>query len=122
MKTVNFLTLITASFILASCGGDVTTSNAASQDPLKLAEKRIKQRIEADAMGIIDELEILEIVPAGGNDSTFRATHSFLNIMIDKKVKLTRVYTLNAGLDSVIENQNLKSWMMSEGEWVETGW
>lgn len=122
MKTVNLLTLIIASFILASCGGDGATSNAASPDPLELAEKRIKQRIEADAMGIIDQLEILEVVPAGGNDSTFRATHSFLNIMIDKQVKLTRVYTLNAGLDSVIENQKLKSWMMSEGEWVETGW
>jgi|TARA_B100002019_G_C21040712_1_gene484337 PBP1b-binding outer membrane lipoprotein LpoB len=122
MKTSNFLTLIIASFILASCGGDGATSNAASPDPLKLAEKRIKQRIEADALGMIDELEILE-VRAGENDSTFYATHSFMNPMISKKVKLSRIYTLNAGLDSVIERvSDGPMYMMSEGEWVKTGW
>ena len=41
---------------------------------------------------------------------------------MNKEFKLTRVYTLNAGLDSVLNKENVgKKYLKSEGEWIESG-
>ena len=85
-----------------------------------LATKRIIQRIDADGMGMLTNLEVFDVEQQ--DDSTFKATHTFLNPLVDRELKITRLYTLNAGLDSVVSKVNLgKTQMKSEGEWIETG-
>ena len=69
-------------------------------DSVALATKRIRQRIDMDAWGTMEKFEVFDVEAKG--DSVFQATHTFENL-IGKEMKITRIYTLNAGLDSVIE-------------------
>ena len=70
-----------------------------------------------DAMGTMEKFEVFDVEAKG--DSVFQATHTFDNL-IGKEMKITRLYTLNAGLDSVMEKVNVATYMKSEGEWVRS--
>ena len=100
------------SFSLTSCG-----SNELNGDDL--AKKRIIQKVEANGMGMIKDLEIKSVEKV--NDSTYKGVHSLFNPMADKEVRVTRNYFFTNDLDSIIEKEDLKIEMKSEGEWVETG-
>ena len=69
-------------------------------------------------MGMLENLEVFDVEAKG--DSVFQATHTFLNTMFGKELKITRVYTLNAGLDSVVSKTDVSTFMKSEGEWVKS--
>lgn len=99
--------------VMASCGSSTTSGD----DPVAIATKRIRQRIDADAWGTMEKFEVFDVEAKG--DSVYQATHTFENI-IGKEMKITRLYTLNAGLDSVIEHNNVATFMKSEGEWVKS--
>jgi hypothetical protein len=91
-----------------------------SENEDTLVKKRIIQKIESDALGImITDLRIESIEKV--NDSTYKAKHSFSNPFFNRKVRLTRNYIFTADLDSIIAKVDLKSEMMSEGEWIEFG-
>lgn len=102
--------------ILASCGTS-TTPSTSGDDPVALATKRIKQHVDVNGMGMLENIEVFDVEAKG--DSVFQATHTFLNTMFGKEVKLTSVWTLNAGLDSVVSNSKVATFMKSEGEWVK---
>lgn len=115
--------ILFAFVLFASCGSgstESTTTSTAKSNPIDLATKRIKQRIDADGMGMLQNVEVVEVEQQ--NDSTFKATHTFLNPVMNKEVKLTRVYTLNVGLDSVLNKEDVGNmYLKSEGEWIESG-
>ena len=113
---MKFYTLCALAIVLASCGNS-TTSSTSGDDPVALATKRIRQRIDMDAMGTMEKFEVFDVEAKG--DSVFQATHTFENL-IGKEMKITRLYTLNAGLDSVMEKVNVATFMKSEGEWVRS--
>ena len=113
MKTIITCVLCTVILILG-CGAP----SADSSDPIKLATKRIKQKIDQDAWGMI-EFELFDVEQK--DDSVFQATHTFVNPM-NKEVKITRLYTLNSGLDSVLSKEKVGPTLMkSEGEWIDSG-
>ena len=113
---MKFPSLCALAIILASCGTS-TTPSTSGDDSVALATKRIRQRIDMDAWGTMEKFEVFDVEAKG--DSVFQATHTFENL-IGKEMKITRIYTLNAGLDSVIEKVNVASFMKSEGEWVKS--
>jgi hypothetical protein len=108
MKYLKLLVLV-ISLGLFSCGGE--------SDEDSLVRKRIIQKIETNAMGMIKDvnLEKLEKV----NDSTFKGSHSFFNPMVDKEVRVTRNYIFTSDLDSIVNDVDVKTEMKSEGEWVD---
>lgn len=99
--------------VMASCGSSTTSGD----DPVAIATKRIKQQIDVRGMGMLENIEVFDVKAKG--DSVFEATHTFMNTMFGKEVKLTAVWTLNAGLDSVITDETIATFMKSEGEWVK---
>ena len=112
---MNFKLIVFAlaiSFSLGSCSGNKSDGDS-------LVRKRIIQKIETDGMGMLKELKIESIEKL--NDSTYKGIHSFSNPMIDKKVRVTRNYIFTTDLDSITNNEGVKTEMKSEGEWVETG-
>jgi len=82
-----------------------------------MATKRIKQRIDVRGMGMVQDIDVFDVTAKG--DSVFQATHTFTNTMFGKEMKMTAVWTLNAGLDSVISDETVVTFMKSEGEWVK---
>ena len=114
---MKFPSLCMLAIILASCG-TASSPSTSGDDPVALATKRIKQRIDVDGMGMLENLEVFDVEAKG--DSVFQATHTFLNTMFGKELKITRVYTLNAGLDSVVAKTDVSTFMKSEGEWVKS--
>ncbi len=102
--------LIVISFFLSACNGGKPEGDA-------LVKKRITQKIESDAMGMIKDLKIESIEKL--TNSTYKGVHSFSNPMFKKQMRVTRKYTFTENLDSIIEKEDLKIEMKSEGEWVE---
>ena len=113
---MKFPSLCASVIILASCGTS-TTPSTSGDDPVALATKRIKQHVDVRGMGMLENIEVFDVESKG--DSVFQATHTFMNTMFGKEVKLTSVWTLNAGLDSVIAGETVDTFMKSEGEWVK---
>jgi len=115
MKTIKQIALsVFTTSLLIACGNKET-----STDFTLKAKKRIYQKIDADAFGMIKDLKIEEVTKI--NDSVFKAMHTFTNPMIKKQMRITRNYTLNKGLDSVIKKEELKTEMKSQGEWIKAG-
>ena len=51
----------------------------------------------------------------------FSPTLEFINPMFDKYIKITEDYVFDSDLNSIIDSETVKSYMKSEGEWVEVG-
>ena len=111
MKKITFIIFIT----LFSC-----TQQSESDRNNNLVEKRIKQKIEADGLGMI-KINTFSL-DKKINDSVFQATHSFNNPMIEKEMNIVKHYTFNTSLDSIVSDEDISTQMMSEGEWVDFGW
>lgn len=117
LKIINMnLKLLVLTFIIgfafASCSNEKSDSNS-------LVKKRIIQKIETDAMGMIKDLKIVNIEKL--NDTTFRGIHTFSNPMFNKEVRITRNYIFTIDLDSITKKEDIKTEMKSEGKWVKTG-
>ena len=114
MKKLLLLLLI-APVIFVSCGQTPKNSSVNSNE---IAEKRIFQKIDSDAYGMIKDLEISELKQI--DSITFEATHKFTNPMLEKKLRIKRNYTFySTKLDSIVEKVDLKTEMESQGEWVD---
>lgn len=111
MKAPTFY-MITFFLLIVSCAEKKETGDS-------LARKRITQKIDVDAMGMLKDfnLETLKKV----NDTTYLGIHTFLNPLVDKEMRVTRNYIFTLDLDSIIEKKDLKIEMKSEGELVKTG-
>jgi len=70
-------------------------------------------------MGMITDFKVYDVEQV--NDSIFRATREFYNPMFEKEIKITEEYTFDSELNTIVESESIKSFMMSEGEWVEVG-
>jgi len=109
LKSVLFT--IAFSLLLVSCGDD--------SSPVALAKKRIFQKVDADAMGMMKDLKIISVEMI--NDSTYKAIHTFTNSMISKEMRITRNYFFTSDSDSIKNKEDLKVEMKSKGEWVKAG-
>ena len=110
----NYLVIIIA-LLIASCSSNTNPK-------LDLAEKRIKQSITLDGMGMIPNLEVISVTEL--DSINFEATHTFSNPMFNNtEVKITRIYTFNTPLlDKILSKKQVGSMLMKvEGEWVESG-
>ncbi len=106
------LLAIFVGFLLVSCTGKKPNSDS-------LVKKRIIQKIEINARGLIKELKIESIDTV--NDSTFKGVHTFFNPIFDKSIRVTENYFFTTDLDSIKSEEHLKTEMKSAGEWVDTG-
>ena len=96
------------------------SSSTTSDNPLiEQATKRIRQDIDAKGMGMLKDFKVYDVEQL--NDSMFRATREFTNPMIEKEIKITADYTFDSELNTIINSETVKSYMKSEGEWVEAG-
>jgi Tfp pilus assembly protein PilP len=94
------------------------TIACSTNSPDDLAKKRIYQRIDADAMGMIPDLEIVSLERI--NDTTYKAAHTFTNPMINnKRMRITRNYYFTADFDSIINKEEIFTEMESAGEWIK---
>jgi len=101
MKKLLLLTVI----IVASC----TTGNN--------IRKQIIQHIEAEGLGMVKVDKISQ--PEHINDSTFKATHSFKNTLINQEVRITNIYYFNTDLSQIKTTETTKTELKSAGDWVE---
>ena len=104
--------LLFVSIALYSCGDEPNKSN-----PSSLAEKTIKQQIDIDGMGMLESLKMQSVSQIDG--TTFEAVHTFINPMVNRKMRITRIYYLNTSLDSVMKKEDVKAEMETEGEFKE---
>ena len=96
--------------LLTSCGDNKSNSDS-------LVKKRIMQKIEVAGMGMLKDINIESIEKV--NDTTYKGVHSFANPILDNEVRMTKNYFFTIDLDSITGDEQLKSEMKSEGEWVE---
>ena len=114
---MKYLTLSIAICCLLACG---QSNPKTSENPIiEQATKRIRQKIDAAGMGMIKDFKVYDVEQL--NDSVFRATREFNNPMFDKDIKITEDYTFDSELNTIIDSESVKSYMKSEGEWVEVG-
>ena len=99
--------------LFTSCGDNKSNSDSGDS----LVKKRIKQKIEVAGMGMLKDIKIESIEKV--NDTTYKGVHSFANPILDNKVRMTKNYFFTIDLDSITGDEQLKSEMKSEGEWVE---
>ena len=112
----NFKLLISSlclTILLISCGDNKSNSDSGDS----LVKKRIKQKIEVAGMGMLKDINIESIEKV--NDTTYKGIHSFANPILDNEVRLTKNYFFTIDLDSITGDEQLKSEMKSEGEWIE---
>lgn len=81
-------------------------------------QKQIIQHIDAAGLGMVTIDEISQ--PERINDSTYKATHSFKNTMLDKEVRITNIYYFNSNLSQIKTTETTKTELKSAGDWVET--
>ncbi|MBL7148561.1 MAG: hypothetical protein ISS80_00635 [Candidatus Cloacimonetes bacterium] len=112
MKNKLLLLAIIVVFLICSCTDK-------KSDSYSLVKKRITQKIEINAMGMINDLKIESIETV--NDSTFKGVHTFFNPIFDKSIRVTENYFFTTDLDSIKSTEDLKTEMKSQGEWVDTG-
>ena len=104
--------------LVTACKADPTPSNVVFIDGIA---EGIKHRIEADGLGMLQKIEVTNVEQK--TDSTFKATHTFWNPMIEEEVKLTREYTMNSNLDSVVSKAEISSsFIKYDGKWIATDW
>ena len=96
--------------LFTSCGNNKSDSDS-------LVKKRIMQKIEVAGMGMLKDINIESIEKV--NDTTYKGIHSFANPILDNEVRLTKNYFFTIDLDSITGDEQLKSEMKSEGEWIE---
>ena len=80
-----------------------------------IVEKRITQKIYIDAMDMIKDLKIINVNKV--NDTTYKAIYTFINKIVNKEIRVTRNYTFTINLDSITNEEDLKTEMKSKGEW-----
>lgn len=97
-------------FLLFSCG---------EANPNAEFEKKIYQKIEVDGMGMLKDLKIQSVEKV--NDTTYKATHTFINPMIEKEMRISRNYFFTQDGSSISDKEDLNVEMKSQGEWVKAG-
>ena len=111
MKNFKLLIVsISLGVLFSSCGNNKSDSDS-------LVKKRIMQKIEVAGMGMLKNINIESIEKV--NDTTYKGVHSFANPILDNEVRMTKNYFFTIDLDSITGDEQLKSEMKSEGEWVE---
>jgi len=111
MKWISKAALLPVIFLLFTyCG-----STSESRD--SLAIKRIRQKIDANA-GLIKNLSV---VISAIDDSTYNGVQYFYDPMVEKEMRITKIYHFTADLDSIVRVEEVKSEMKSEGGWVPFG-
>ena len=111
MKNFKLLIVsISLGVIFSSCGNNKSDSDS-------LVKKRIMQKIEVAGMGMLKDINIESIEKV--NDTTYKGVHSFANPILDNEVRMTKNYFFTIDLDSITGDEQLKSEMKSEGEWIE---
>ena len=113
MKNFKLLVSISLVVLLISCGDNKSNSDSGDS----LVKKRIKQKIEVAGMGMLKNINIESIEKV--NDTTYKGIHSFTNPILDNEVRMTKNYFFTIDLDSITGDEDLKSEMKTEGEWVE---
>ena len=112
-----YLSLFIAICCLLACGQ--ANPNPSENPIIEQATKRIRQQIDAKAMGMIKDFKVYDVEQL--NDSVFRATREFHNPMFEKDIKITEDYTFDSELNTIVESLTVTSYMKSEGEWVKAG-
>ncbi|MDA9019040.1 hypothetical protein N9233_01360 [Flavobacteriales bacterium] len=113
----NFFPLLLA-LLVTACKAEPTPSNVVFLDSVGEA---IKYRIDADGLGMLQKIEVIHVKQR--TDSTFKATHTFWNPMTEEEVKLSREYTMNSNLDSVVSKEEISSsFIKRDGTWIATDW
>ena len=111
MKNFKLLIVsISLGVLFSSCGNNKSDSDS-------LVKKRIMQKIEVAGMGMLKDINIESIEKV--NDTTYKGVHNFANPILDNEVRLTKNYFFTIDLDSITGDEQLKSEMKSEGEWIE---
>ena len=112
-KTILFLAII-----LSGCNSN-NSNNLVEENPLDNIEKRIYQNVDVAGFGLIEDLAIESINRL--DSVTFEASHTFTNPMMEREMRITNKYTFSSDLDSIINKEDVKTEIKSEGEWVDTG-
>lgn len=112
MRKIILLSLL----ILSSCNSNQTVKPDES-NLLSQVEKKIYQNVDVAGMGMLENLIIESVEQI--DSVTFQAAHSFMNPMLEREMRITNKYTLTIGLDSIINKEDVKMEMKSEGEWVD---
>jgi len=97
-------------FLLFSCG---------EANPNAEFEKKIYQKIDVAGMGMLEDLKIQSVEKV--NDTTYKATHTFTNPMLDKEMRISRSYFFTLDGSSIIDYEDITVEMKSQGEWVKAG-
>jgi len=95
------------------------TSSCGEAKPYAEFEKKIFQKIDVDGMGMLEDLKIQSVEKV--NDTTYKATHTFTNPMLDKEMRISRSYFFTLDGSSIIDYEDITVEMKSQGEWVKAG-
>ena len=110
--------ILLSALILSGCNSN-NSNNVVDENPLDNVEKRIYQNLDAAALGLIDDLVIESVSQL--DSVTFQASHTGTNPFTDREIRVTTKYTFTLDLDSIINKEDVKTEMKSEGEWVDMG-
>ncbi len=110
-----FLLLV---LILSGCNSN-NSNNVVDQNPLDNIEKRIFQNVDAAGLGLLEDLVIESIYRL--DSVTFEASHTFTNPMMEREMRITNKYTFTSDLDSIINKEDVKAEIKSQGEWIDAG-
>ena len=111
MKKIAILFVLPFVFLLVSCG-DSSSSDS-------LAKKRIFQHVDADRMGTLTDLEIVNVKRI--NDTTYEAVHTFTDPIVEIEMQVKRNYFFTTNNDSIKNKKDLKIEMKLKGAWVKAG-
>ena len=107
MKRQNFI-MICSIFLLISCG---------NSEANKL-KKKIIQKYDADYMGSIT---LKNLMLEKENDSTYQVTFEMRNPLTQRDLKAIEIVNFTKDLDSIKNIKRIKTYIKSEGEFVEMG-
>ena len=109
MKKIITLCILPFVFLFVSCGD--------RSNPDLLAKKRIFQHVDANGLGILEDLEVVSVEKV--NDTTYKAIHTFTHSLMEKEVQITRNYFFTTNTDSIKNKEDLKVEMRSKSKWVK---
>jgi len=95
-------------------GNEVAT--AVMQTNTDHAKEKIRQSIDAEGKGAINDLYIdVEVL----NDSTVRSIHTFLNPTTGQEMRITREYHFVNDFDSITSFRQILTERRSKGKWED---
>ncbi|BDD03113.1 hypothetical protein [Aureibacter tunicatorum] len=80
-------------------------------------ENKIIDRLEANSLGVIKDFQIEKIEKIKSN--RYKTIYTFSNPMNKAKIRMTRLYTFSNDLKEIISDENMKTELLTQDEWVE---